>query len=97
MVAEKFQEFKGERSQEKGDQVDQRTRAAAWELPHAMFRPSLPLGFFYPLDWPTNLSRVGTFSGAACLKKFAAMHAPRQITRGLSGTAQSGSPPAGRA
>ena len=32
---------------------------------------------------PTNLTRVETFPGAACLGRFPVMHASRQISRGL--------------
>jgi hypothetical protein len=56
----------------------------------------VPFGIIHPGDMPINLSRVGSFPGAACLKKFAVMHAPRQISLGLLGTIQSGSPPAVR-
>ena len=50
-------------------------------------------GFFLSLNLPINLSRLETFPGAACLKQFAAIYAPRQISRSLSVTIQSGSPP----
>jgi hypothetical protein len=32
---------------------------------------------------PTNLTRFETFPGAARLKRFTVIHAPRQISRGL--------------
>ena len=63
------------------------------ELPHAMFCPSFRSDMNHPLNGPTNLSRFEKFPGAACLTKFAAVHAPSQMSRDLSGTIQSGSPP----
>ena len=36
----------------------------------------------HPRDVPTNLTRVETLPGAACLRRFPVMHAPRQISRG---------------
>jgi hypothetical protein len=39
-----------------------------------------------------NLPRVETFPGAACSTKFAIRHAPRQISRVLLATIQSGLP-----
>jgi hypothetical protein len=44
---------------------------------------------------PTDLTRVETFPGAARLKRFAVMHAPRQICWGLLRAIQSDSPPDG--
>jgi hypothetical protein len=57
--------------------------------------PIVALGnlIHHPLNVWTNATRVETFSGAARLKRFAVLHAPRQISRGLLGTIQSGSPP----
>jgi hypothetical protein len=41
-----------------------------------MFCPSFRSEMIHPLNGPTNLSRFETFPGAACLTKFAAVHAP---------------------
>jgi hypothetical protein len=40
-------------------------------------------GFLDPFDAPLDLSRVETFPGAACSRRFAVIRAPRQISRGL--------------
>jgi hypothetical protein len=48
--------------------------------------PSVPV---HPRAVPANLTRVETFPGAACLRRFPVVHALRQI-RGSSGTFQSG-------
>jgi len=45
------------------------------------FAESCRSGVLDPLNVATNLSRVETFAGAACLRSFAAIHAPRQILR----------------
>ena len=63
------------------------------ELPHVIFRPRFRSEIIHSRYLPANLSRVETFPGAACLTKFAVRHAPRQISRGLLGAVQSGSPP----
>ena len=47
------------------------------------FAESCRSGVLDPLNVATNLSRVETFAGAACLRSFAAMHTPRQTSRGL--------------
>jgi hypothetical protein len=54
--------------------------------------PVVPLVLVHPRAVPANLTRVETFPGAACLRRFPVVHALRQI-RGSSGTFQSGSPP----
>lgn len=41
------------------------------ELPHAIFCPSFGLEIIHPLNGPTDLTHVETFSGAACLTRFA--------------------------
>jgi hypothetical protein len=48
---------------------------------------------FILLAGRTNLTGVETFAGAACLTKFAAVHADETIIAALLGTIQSGSPP----
>jgi hypothetical protein len=39
---------------------------------------------------PTDKSHAGSFAGAACLKQFVAIHAPKKIALGPVGTIQSG-------
>src|SRR5262249_10217321 len=55
--------------------------------------PIVSLEIARPPDVPTRLTRVETFAGAACLKRFPVIHALRQIWWGLQGATQSGSPP----
>jgi hypothetical protein len=42
--------------------------------------PIVSLEIARPPDVPTRLTRVETFAGAACLKRFAMVDAPRQIS-----------------
>ena len=42
---------------------------------------------------PAEQTRVETFPGAACLKRFVVLHTPRRISLGLLSPIQSGSPP----
>ena len=60
-------------------------------LPHAMFCPSLRSDMVPALNVPTNLTHVETFPGAACLKRFAVIHAPTQIAR-VPGTRSKAAP-----
>jgi hypothetical protein len=46
-------------------------------------QPAKADAFRHPGIAPTNLTRVETFPGAACLRRFPVMHASRQISRGL--------------
>ena len=46
-----------------------------------------------PHNGATTYHALGRFPGAACLKKFAVVHAQKEISRGLLSTTQSGSPP----
>ena len=67
-------------------------QAAPANLPSAMFCPAV--GSITPFhSYPRDKPRVGSFAGAACLKKFAVIRAPRKIARGPLGAIQSGSPP----
>jgi hypothetical protein len=52
------------------------------KLPHALFCPSLRLKTFHPRDGATDLTRVETFPGAACLRRFSAIHAFEAKSRG---------------
>jgi hypothetical protein len=67
-------------------------RAAPENYRTRCFSPSCRREIIHPLNEPTDLTRVETVPGAACLPRLAVMHAPRQISPGLWGTTQSGSP-----
>jgi hypothetical protein len=55
------------------------------ELPRATFCPSFRREIIYPLEVPTDLIRVETFSGAACLTRFPVMqHAETNIVEVFS-------------
>jgi len=58
-----------------------------------MFCSSFRSEILDPHNLPTNPTRAKSFPGAACLKKFAVVRAPRQISRGFLATTQSSSPP----
>ena len=61
-----------------------------------MFGPRFRSEIVDPLNVPTDLPRVETFPGTACLMKFAVMRAAETNVVGPLSTIQSGSPPAGR-
>src|ERR1700751_2869113 len=63
------------------------------KLPHALFCPSLRLKSFHPRDGATDLTRVETFPGAACLRKICGHTRLRSQIAGSPITCQSGSPP----
>jgi hypothetical protein len=56
-----------------------------------MFRPAFGSNSLFQA--PRDKPRAGPFAGAACLKNFVAIHAPRKIARGPLVASQSGSPP----
>ena len=66
-------------------------------LPRITQRNVSPSGRFdYSISRTRRQTTPGLFAGAACLKKFVAIHVPRKIARGPLGAIQSGSPPDAR-
>ena len=53
-----------------------------------MFCPSFRSKIVPPRHLSTKLTRIETFLGAACLRRFAVRHAPRQISRGRQARAK---------
>jgi hypothetical protein len=45
--------------------------------------PHRPVEIVCPREVPTNLTRVETFAGAACLRRFPVMHALETNTQGV--------------
>jgi len=57
-----------------------------------MFCPSFHSEAIHSRNLPINQTSVETFPGAACLRRFAVVYAPREISRDVFGTTQSGPP-----